>query len=584
MRNKMIILSSVGAMLLMSGCATIKNEKQLLPTTSYDQKRLNEIQATKDSKIQSTIRPTMDQNVTGTFFRSTVYQAVTAISSQVGVSVDGSFIPSEKYKITADVASGYADFLKLIRDNSGVDYKLRNGVLTVTNKDLIDESIAGKQCGIGMKPTVEMSVLEPVSPDMILKMFADKYHMSFIYKTKYYDLAGNGGGDLIAAPKVTFHYSGCDSQEAFRSFIKASNLVAEETSPNSYTISDYEVATVDVPLYFNYKFDSASGSVGGGGGGMSSSSQTHSQSGAGAGGMGANGVTDSENQKDTLQAFIQKYLSQKGKVVVSQRGYVTVEDTTESVRNIKKILAKEIQKQRPIKLNIAIIRTELINNRSAGIDWKAMGDLFSDKAKFSMGANYASSVTQGAYFTADIGLPLLINALEKYGDSKIVRDYNAITKLGILNSFKAVEQIPYVTTTTTVSSGVAQTHLEARTAEAGVVINVTPRLDSTGEYVDLSTSITVSELIKMVSFGIQGSAFELPQIASNSINIPAKIKMNQTLILTGFKSSSNDGGAEGLPGVSHAPTGLGWLFGTEHSKAGVSEFVIVITPTSIEEV
>jgi hypothetical protein len=585
MNIKTTNLSLVVALLLFTGCATIPKEKQILPDSNSTKERISKIQNETDSPLQNKIRPIMDESVSGTFFKATAYEAVSAIAQQLNIKMDSSYVPSEKYKITADVSSSFSDFLKLVKNNTGIDYKLRNNLLTVTNKDLLEESISGKQCQANAAPSVTMSVMEPVSPDAIFDMFSQKYNMSFLYKTKYFNIGGKSTSDtalsgmqvpmstsLPDAPKVVFHYSGCDYQEAFRTFLKASNLVAEETGKDSYTISDYEVSTVDVPLYFNYKFDSSAGGVGSSSSGVSTSS--------------GGGVSDLESQKDSLQKFIQSYVSSKGKVDVSSRGYITIEDTPDNVRNVKKILAKEISKQRPIKLNISIIRTALSNNKAAGVDWMAIGNLFSKGANVKMGTNYSSSVSGGGYLSIDTGsgIPTLINALEKYGNTKVVREYNAITKLGILNSFKAVEEIPYVTTSTTVSSGISQTNFEAKTAETGVIINVTPRLDSTQEYIDISTSVTVSELMQMVTFNMQGNSFNLPQIASNAVNIPAKIKLNQTLILTGFKTNTKSGGATGLPGVSKTPEGLGWLMGTETSDSDVSEFVIVITPTEIEEI
>ncbi|MDD4969842.1 MAG: hypothetical protein PHT07_10485 [Paludibacter sp.] len=575
--NKIALSGALG-LILLTGCAHVSVKEQSLPVINHenypDKEKLSlHTPAVDKAKV------VMDKNVSGTFYKMPVNKAVNQMAEQVDVTVDQSFIPSDSYLFSGDVNSSMGDFLKRIRKTSGIDYRFRDNSLIVANKSLIEENINGTTCGNNTPANVTINVNEPVYPGEILKIFADRFGMSFVYKTRFYELNGLAQDTLAPAKKVTFFYSGCDKEEAFRTFLKANNLVVEQTGPKAYTVMDYEIATIDIPLYFNYKFTSASSAS------RSSSGSSGSSSSSSSSGMsGSSGVivSDSENQKEDLEKYIKKYISSKGSVDVSQRGYITLVDTPDNIRAAKKLLMKEIEKQRPFNLKISILRIDLNNGVSAGVDWSAINQtLLGTKVNF--GWNYSSSVSGGSSLVVDSArMPTVISALESYGKTNIIREFSSVSKMGVMNSFKTVEKIPYMTSVVTSTGTTTQANLEAREAEAGIIINVTPRIDESGEVLDMSTSITVSELVEMVTFSMASGEFKLPKINSNEINVPAKINMDQMLILTGFKMSKKQNNKEGLPGAINVPS-FGWLFGKESDADTVSELAIIVSPSTIEE-
>lgn len=580
------ILSCLLCTALMTGCVSISEKDQALPVIKHegypDKEALN-----RNTPAVDKAKVVMDKNVAGTFYKMPVNKAVGQLATQAEVTVDQSFIPSDTYLFSGDVNSTFGDFLKRVRKTSGIDYRFRDNTLSIVNKSLIEENFSGQACDLNATPTVSINVKEPVYPGEILKLFADRFGISLVYKTRYYELNGLTQEGLLPAKKVSFYYNGCDKDEAFRTFLKANNLVAEQTGPKAYTIMDYEIATIDIPLYFNYKFSSATsgGSTSSGGSSGASTSTASTTSGSGGGAIGSSSgvtVSESENQKDDLEKFIRKYISSKGSADVSQRGYITLVDTPDNVRSAKKLLIKEIEKQRPVNLKVSILRVDLNNGINVGVDWSAINRTILG-AKMNMGYNYASSVSGGASLVIDsTKMPTVISALETYGKTNIIREFSSVSKMGMLNSFKAVEKIPYMTSTVTSTGTTSQANFEAREAEAGIIINVTPRIDSSGEVLDLSTSITISELVEMVLFNMDSGEFKLPKIATNEINVPAKINMDQMLILTGFKMSKKNNTKEGVPGAVDIPK-FGWLFGKESDADIVSELAIIVSPSTIEE-
>lgn len=570
-------LSGALAMAMFSGCVSIPEKDQSLPVINHDNYPDKEKLNLKTPAVDKA-KVVMDNNVTGTFYKMSVSKAVEQLASQINVSIDASFVPSDTYLFSGDVNSSFGDFLKRVRKASGIDYRFRDNSLSVVNKSLIEENINGVACSANEASTVTINVKEPVYPGEIIKLFADRFNMSFVFKTRYYELNGLTQDGLVPAKKVTFNYNGCDKEEAFKTFLKANNLVAEQTGPKAYTVRDYEIATIDMPLYFNYKFTSSSASSSSGSSSSSSSSSTSSGLSAASGVS----VSESENQKDTLEQFIRKIISPKGTADVSQRGYITIVDTPDNIRAAKKLLLKEVEKQKPLNLKISILRIDLSNGINAGVDWSVVNQTLLG-AKINAGYNFASTVSGGASLVVDSAkMPTVISALETYGKTRIVREFSTVAKMGTLNSFKSVEKIPYMTSTVTSTGTTSQANLEAREAEAGIIINVTPRMDSSGEVLDMSTSITISELVEMVTFSMASGEFKLPKINSNEINVPAKINMDQMLILTGFKMSKKQSTKQGVPGAVNVPV-AGFLFGNEKDDDVVSELAIIVSPSTVEE-
>jgi len=95
--------------------------------------------------------------------------------------------------------------------------------------------------------------------------------------------------------------------------------------------------------------------------------------------------------------------------------------------------------------------------------------------------------------------------------------------------------------------------------------------------VNFAIDVTVSEYQGDKTFNVSGGQFVLPQIASNRIQMPASVPVNQTVILTGLKLRNASVDRGGVPYLSKLD-GFGGLFGVNNEGASTSEFLLVVTP------
>jgi general secretion pathway protein D len=147
----------------------------------------------------------------------------------------------------------------------------------------------------------------------------------------------------------------------------------------------------------------------------------------------------------------------------------------------------------------------------------------------------------------------------------------------MLNSFRAVDEIPYMISKVVPTAEGNVVTTEAKTAIAGLVINILPTLNDNGNYVNLSTDILVSEYLGEKTINVNGGEYKLPQINKNEIQMPARIKMGRSMVLTGFKLKRRDKSSDGIPGLVNKRI-FGTLFGKKSDTKQTSEFVVVVTP------
>jgi len=516
---------------------------------------------------QSPTKRLMNRKIEANFVNSSVHYAVSQIAKSQGIPFDKSFVPASDYKVTVNYSGTFGGFLDLIYNETGIKYRYRNGVLSVFNKNEVDEGYKARGCGKGGKK-IKMS-FNNVSPEQVFKYFSDKYGFSFTFDMKYYSL-NDSSGDKLPLPSVSFYYKGCDLMDALRQFIRATDLAMKVTSRKHITIKDHVTAEIDMPTYYNIDYVSNDTGLSGSDGGSSSGGST---------------LSSRENFKEEFSGYIKTHLSSKGTVYISNRGYLVVEDKPSVIRSVRKLVRTERRRQAAIKLTVNIIRVDVNNDLSLGVDWSQALKKVADKWGFEAlvaSVNYSSKVGDGLSIggTKD-GLNHLLKALQVYGNAKIARDYQITTRSGILSTFKVVDKIPYITTSVVTSNGTSEIATEAKVAEAGLVISLTPSLSEKGEIVNIATNIKVSEYQGDKIFTVNGDKFRLPKLSESTISVPAKVHMNESLILTGFKLRHQASTKEGVPGASQMPNMLGGLFGHNKKEGSVSEYLIVITPEKV---
>jgi len=564
-----LLLSTLIAGVMLQGCMhDIKKEKRELmqETNAFQKKNIS-------SSRETWLERLMNRNVEANFVNASVFYAVSQVAKSLDIPIDTTFRPSSTTKVTLNYKGTLGEFLRHIYYETGIKYKYRNGMLIVFNKKEVERQYKVKSCH-GGKPTVVLS-LDNTVPAQVFKTMSSKYNMDFIFDTRIISLSP--GKNKPYGGNVNFYYKGCDKKQALRKFSKALDLSLEWTSGNRVTVRDYEIVEVDIPTYFDYEFASSGGGIG-----------ANSESSSGSGGStSGNAISKKDNFKESFSKHFSKYLSEAGVVHISNRGYGVIMDRPSIVSIIKKIVRIEKRRQTPISLSVAIIRVDIKNEGDIGVDWTvALNNVANalNLSGFTAGINMANKASGGLSVVATEGaLSSMVKALQIYGKSKIVRDFNSKTRSGILSTFKAVEQIPYVTSSVVASDGVSQVSTEAKIAEAGLIVNVIPTITDSGETVNLATNISVSEYNGDKIFNVNGGEYTLPQISTNSVQMPVRVKLGTSIVLTGFKLSKAQSINEGIPGASQVGGMLGGLFGHAGKEDQESEFLIVITPKRIKD-
>lgn len=524
-----------------------------------------------------------------------------------GLSCDFSGEPSDRYQVTFSYDGDVEGLLTTIHQQTGVLYTSKNGVISLSNKDeitLYENPLKKSQCD---DKTITISFKDTPAQDAF-KYFYDNFGYSFSFDLRYTTISPSRQsniqvpllpGQQVSMPvlsdksqagaktskkdikTVSFYYNGCDPKEAFSSFLKSQDFVSIETKDKEFSIKDYEFAMVNKSVYYDYAL-SPGGQSGGGSTSTGSTGSTTASSSAGATPSSGSKTTVGidEKHRATIESYFQKYLSADGKLDLSNRGYVIIEDRPSYVQTIKKIIKKEIENSAPLSISVNIVRVDLKDNYKAGVDWNAVWT----KGLFGLRdlriSSSMSGMVNGGFMVSGAfkGTDQILSILQEYGKTKIERNRTVNARSGYLESFKATKPVPYISTTSTISgtSGLAQGAITPIFEEEGVVLNMFPNIDTETKIVDIGIDVSVSEYIgdKLFDQGTQG-IYALPIITKDEAKFAGQVKLGHTVILTGFKVHKAGNNKKGIPWLSQIPV-AGALFGYQDDTDDTSEILIIL--------
>ena len=475
-----------------------------------------------------------------------VYLVMKSVSKKFGVPIDKRFIPSKEYTISAKKDVSFMELLELVQRQTGVEYKLEDGILSVKNKDVIEPYEKAIRCSKGN--TFSISLKDAPIEKVFSRLIKNGY--SVAYDTRYSNI-GNVKQELDPFPNVTFYYKGCSEKEALKKLAKIYDLKITFRGKD-VTVKDYDVLEVNVPVSYTSTYNSGTSSIG------DSEAKTGLR------------LKEEENPSKELETLISSYMSPKGRAYLSKRGYVTIIDRPNSIKTVKKMLKKELNAQQNVELDISIISVELNDKFKSGVDWTV---LLSSSKFINLGLSSPLSTIENAFTLSGTGRSTeqILQLLGEYGKSKMVKKHKLNTRSGSMSSLKSVDIEPYVTTETIVSNGISQTNREAKSIESGIVLNIKPTLD--GSFVNMNVDISVSQYLGDKDVG---DGFTLPRQKSNKIQTPITVKLGDTAILTGLKLKSTKMDYAGLP--SSQSNNLSFLTGSNEDEVETKEYLIFITP------
>lgn len=225
------------------------------------------------------------------------------------------------------------------------------------------------------------------------------------------------------------------------------------------------------------------------------------------------------------------------------------------------------QKHFLVRIDFYFVQLDASSSYAVGLGWpSSIGGPNALQATGSYDL-IAGRATQGAV-AVNQPLPRLDIAQAK-GWGKVLKHATVVTNSGEAALFRSGGSQNFPST-----SGLA---VGIQSLPFGVTVNVTPRFDPKRRDVALKIASEVSDL----TAASPGTV--IPGRSESKLETVVNIKLGQSIVLSGIRTSSRTHAVEGLPGLSRIPI-LGVLFGSHRDSSAELEGAIYIVPSVIETV
>ncbi len=237
------------------------------------------------------------------------------------------------------------------------------------------------------------------------------------------------------------------------------------------------------------------------------------------------------------------------------------------VESLVSVGAPVDQRQLNIRLDFFFVQYDKRSGYSVGIDWPSRlgGEAIQSSINFDLLSNQTTSATASI---VNHPLPAL-DIAATHGWAKVLRQATVITANGNKANYTSGGEQNF-----SVANGLTS---EIRSIDFGTNVGVLPFYDSESGDIEITVEADVSELVPALS------GTTIPGRAISTLNTKVKLKLGQSLVLSGIRSSSERRGSRGLPGLSSLPI-LGYLFGSQNWAAEDVEGAIFIIPSAVDAV
>jgi len=290
-----------------------------------------------------------------------------------------------------------------------------------------------------------------------------------------------------------------------------------------------------------------------------------------------------------LEASIKQLLSADGKVMVSEATTsVTVRDHPTNVNLISRFINNVNNNlSRQVLVKVEIISVTLENDFNFGINWNNIEHAFGNGQYRLISNNGAPialtaatglnlNVTQAGVFNAltnsagspntASGIQALVNALQQQGKVSVVTQPQVLCQNNQVSQIRIIQQTGYLASiqSTSLAGGAGTTGSAAVTSQitpgavvTGLTLYVLPKILGNHIYLqvnaDLSNNPSLTTISSNGAIITPGSAItagttaiQVPTIQQKQFNQRSVISSGDTLILAGFRQTSNTAGAQQL--------------------------------------
>lgn len=221
-----------------------------------------------------------------------------------------------------------------------------------------------------------------------------------------------------------------------------------------------------------------------------------------------------------------------------------------------------------IRVDFFFVQYDKTSGYAVGVDWPGkIGGPGVVQNEFTYDF-LAGTTTTAQASVVNQPLPSLDIASRK-GWAKVLKQSTVITVNGTKATWESGGEQNFVS-----SAGLTST---IEQIEFGTKVEVLPRLDEETGELEVQVKADVSDLVPPVS------GTPIPARNISKLDTLVRLKLGQSLVLSGIRSRSRRHDISGLPLLSEVPV-LGLLFGSHRDEATDVEGALFIVPTAVESV
>lgn len=314
---------------------------------------------------------------------------------------------------------------------------------------------------------------------------------------------------------------------------------------------------------------------------------------SGVGGSSGTNTSTNVSMKNDLLGDIEKTLSSMltpgvGRLSMSpSTGSVTVTDTQQTLVRIRDYLKNTNNKiTKQIVFNVKVLSIALKDTDELGLDIDAVYKSLQGKWGFNISNNFANVSSELSQFAGTItdpnsrfnGTSAIIKALSEQGKVSVVTS-PSVTTLNLQPApVQVARQTSYlaqrsVTTTANVGS---ESTLIPGTVTTGFNMTLLPSILDESRDIILQYNINMSSLLDIRTMGEEDNQIGLPDVDSRVFSQRVRVHSGETLVLSGFEQTSENGKKAGVGDASW------WGFGGQRSRTTNKDvIVVIITPVIV---
>jgi MSHA biogenesis protein MshL len=287
-----------------------------------------------------------------------------------------------------------------------------------------------------------------------------------------------------------------------------------------------------------------------------------------------------------------------------ESGVLTVRATEKQHEQVQSFVDKVlVSAKRQVLIQTTIVEVTLNERYQAGIDWSALSTGTLSIVSATVGGLPAFATAAGSSFVIKNdesdgrtdNIDVTVTLLDEFGDTKVLSSPQMMVLNNQTALLKVVENLVYFevdaeVVPATFAGGQPTTSVDttAVTVPVGIVMSVTPQIDSKGE-ITLVVRPTISRFVKGVTDPNPNATFtvggvtttnQVPQIAVREMESVLRMTDGQIGVLGGLMEDEAKDNDAGLPGVKDVGF-FGNIFKHVRAEYTKKELVIFIKPIII---